>query len=293
MIMDLTMNVDGLEEMSRIGNENVQDRSTVNGDSYASRAAGTSDITSETRPPKILFPENSMHLRPKSAFFMTNKNTSARAVFDAFAESNVSQTDIQCLQRKLNGEVVVTFKSIAAKEQFLRLNSLNIDSEPFALQDIDKPLTFLTIYDAPFELSELAIIKRLTPYCEVIHYRRGKHSVANGAHREATSEFLSATQPQSNDLQLQYKDACANDEAFGTSTADHARNASQGSLGTKAKPDMAARPLGTSSPQKEKEKMKPKKPLMKHESTETTLFNCPVCCTGAMVNAVANIIVNS
>lgn len=107
---------------------------------------------------------------------MPNKNTSARTVFDAFAECNVSPTDIQCLQRKLNGEVVVTFKSISAKEQFLRLNSLNIDSEPFALQDIDKPLIFLTIYDAPFELSDLAIIKRLTPYYEVIHYRRGKHS---------------------------------------------------------------------------------------------------------------------
>lgn len=172
------MNVDGLEEMLKIDDENVQDRSTVNGDSYASRAARTSDITSETRPPQIRFPENSMPQRPKSTFFMPNKNTSARAVFDAFAECNVSPTDIQCLQRKLNGEVVVTFKSVAAKEQFLRLNSLNIDSEPFALQDIEKPLTFLTIYDAPFELSDLAIIKRLTPYCEVIHYRRGKHSYA-------------------------------------------------------------------------------------------------------------------
>ena len=119
-----------------------------------------------------------MPQRPRSAFFMPNRNTSACAVFYAFAECNTTPTDIQCLQRKLNGEVVVTFKSIAAKEQFIHLNSLNIDSEPFNLQDIDKPLTFLTIYDAPFELSDLAIIKRPTPYCEVIHYRRGKQSDA-------------------------------------------------------------------------------------------------------------------
>ena len=65
-----------------------------------------------------------------------------------------------------------------AKEKFLRLNSLQVDAEHFALQDVDKPLTFLTIYDAPFELSDLAIIKRLLPYCEVLHYRRGKHSLA-------------------------------------------------------------------------------------------------------------------
>ncbi|PFX23281.1 Insulin-like growth factor-binding protein complex acid labile subunit [Stylophora pistillata] len=121
-----------------------------------------------------------MPQRPRSAFFMPNKNTSACAVFYAFAECNTTPTDIQCLQRKLNGEVVVTFKSIAAKEQFIHLNSLSIDSEPFNLQDIDKPLTVLTIYDAPFELSDLAIIKRPTPYCEVIHYRRGKQLDISG-----------------------------------------------------------------------------------------------------------------
>ena len=78
----------------------------------------------------------------------------------------------------MNGEVTVTFKSISAKEKFLRLNSLRVDAEHFALQDVNKPLTFLTIYDAPFELSDLAIIKRLSPYCEVLYYRRGKHSLA-------------------------------------------------------------------------------------------------------------------
>ena len=62
----------------------------------------------------------------------------------------------------MNGEVTVTFKSISAKEKFLQLNSLQVDTENFALQDVDKPLSFLTIYDAPFDL---AIIKRLSPYC--------------------------------------------------------------------------------------------------------------------------------
>lgn len=61
----------------------------------------------------------------------------------------------------------------------------------------------------------------------------------------------------------------------------------------KAKPDMVARSLGTSSPHKEKEKMKSKKRQRKHEATETTLFSSPVCCTGVMVNAVAEIIANS
>ena len=52
------------------------------------------------------------------------------------------------------------------------------------LQDVDKPLTFLTIYDSPYELPDLAIIKRLQPYCEVAHTRHGRYamkpSVCNG-----------------------------------------------------------------------------------------------------------------
>ena len=60
---------------------------------------------------------------------------------------------------------MVTFKTIAAKEKFLRLNSLKVNSEKFR-------------YDAPFELSDLTIIKHLTPFCEVLHYRRGKYSLA-------------------------------------------------------------------------------------------------------------------
>ena len=74
----------------------------------------------------------------------------------------------------MNGEVVITFKSSAIKEKFLNLNTLTVGCQSYAVQDIDRPLTFLTIYDAPFELSDLAIIKRLAPFCEVVHYHRGK-----------------------------------------------------------------------------------------------------------------------
>ena len=119
-----------------------------------------------------------MPQRPRTAFLTPSKNTTAKSVFEALENAEIDATEIACLQRTMNGEVTVTFKSISAKEKFLRLNSLEVDAEHFALQDVDKPLTFLTIYDAPFELSDLAIIKRLWPYCEVLHYRWGKHSLA-------------------------------------------------------------------------------------------------------------------
>ena len=86
------------------------------------------------------------------------------------------------MQRKMNGEVTVTYKSISAKERFLWLNSLQVDAEHFALKDVDKLLSFLTIYDAPIEVSDLTIIKCLSPYCQVLHYRWGKHSLASNVY---------------------------------------------------------------------------------------------------------------
>ena len=68
---------------------------------------------------------------------------------------------------------------------------------------------------------------------------------------------------------------------------------SQTGLGTKAKPDVAARSLGASSPYKKKEKMKPKKRQKKHESTEAPLISSPVRCTGAISTAVATVSTNS
>ena len=158
--------------------ENTEDRHVVNGDSYASRAARTVSHEYPSRQERFRFSENVMPQRPRTAFFTPSKTTTAKSVFEALENADIDATEIACLQRKMNGEVTVTFKTISAKEKFLRLNSLQVDAELFALQDVDKPLTFLTIYDAPFELSDLAIIKRLAPYCEVLHYRRGKHSLA-------------------------------------------------------------------------------------------------------------------
>ena len=158
--------------------ENVEERHVVNGDSYASRAARTVPQEYPPRQERVRFSENVMPQRPRTAFFTPSKTTTAKSVFEALENADIDATEIACLHRKMNGEVTVTFKTISAKEKFLRLNSLQVDAEHFALQDVDKPLTFLTIYDAPFELSDLAIIKRLAPYCEVLHYRRGKHSLA-------------------------------------------------------------------------------------------------------------------
>lgn len=74
----------------------------------------------------------------------------------------------------MNGKCVITFKMAEAMEKFVSLNSIKINSEHYTIQDIDSPLTYLTVYDAPFELSDVAIIRRLSPYRDVLHHRRGR-----------------------------------------------------------------------------------------------------------------------
>ena len=69
---------------------------------------------------------------------------------------------------------MITFKSSGIKEKFLNLNAITVGSQSYVVQDIGRPLTFLTVYDAPFELGDWAIIRRLAPFCEVVHFRRGK-----------------------------------------------------------------------------------------------------------------------
>ena len=172
-----TMDVSNAMHVNTDDMENSEERHVVNGDSYASRAARTV-YEYPPRQERARFSENVMPQRPRTAFFTPSRSTTAKSVFEALENAEIDASEITCLQRKMNGEVTVTFKTISAKEKFLRLNSLQVDAEHFALQDVDKPLTFVTIYDAPFELSDLAIIKRLSPYCEVLHYRRGKHSLA-------------------------------------------------------------------------------------------------------------------
>ena len=83
---------------------------------------------------------------------------------------------VKCLQRRQNGEVLITFKTEKLKETFVRQSTLTVDDETFAIQDVDRPLVYVTIFDAPHEMSDLILIERISEYCEVISSRRGRFS---------------------------------------------------------------------------------------------------------------------
>ena len=117
--------------------------------------------------------ENEVPQRPCTAFVNPRTRLSATDVFEALKLSDVDPKQISCIQRQSNGEIQLTFRNANQRELFLKKNVIQIRGQPFALQDVDRPLTYLQIFDSPYELPDSTIINRLTKYCDVLHHRRG------------------------------------------------------------------------------------------------------------------------
>ena len=117
--------------------------------------------------------ENEVPQRPCTAFVNLRTRLSATDVFEALKLSDVDPKQISCIQRQSNGEIQLTFRNAKQRELFLKKNVIQIRGQPFALQDVDRPLTYLQIFDSPYELPDSTIINRLTKYCDVLHHRRG------------------------------------------------------------------------------------------------------------------------
>lgn len=117
--------------------------------------------------------ENEIPQRPCTAFVNPQTRLSATDVFEALKLSDVDPKQISCIQRQSNGEIQLTFRNAKQRELFLKKNVIQIRGQPFALQDVDRPLTYLQIFDSPYELPDSTIINRLTKYCDVLHHRRG------------------------------------------------------------------------------------------------------------------------
>ena len=116
--------------------------------------------------------ENRLPGRPLTAFFSPQIRLPSCDVLLALQEAGLDGSSVACIQRKASGEILLTFLKADLKERFVRSSVLKVNRAPYAIQDVDLPLTFVQIFDAPHELPDSAIIQRLPDYCEVVTYRR-------------------------------------------------------------------------------------------------------------------------
>lgn len=91
----------------------------------------------------------------------------------ALQEAGLDGSIVACIQHKASGEILLTFRKGELKERFVRSRVFKVNGAPYAIQDVDCPLTFVQIFDVPHELPDSAIIQRLADHCEVVTYQRG------------------------------------------------------------------------------------------------------------------------
>ena len=118
-------------------------------------------------------PENVLPSRPLSVYFQPRYFLPARDVFEALSAVDLDTSAISCLQRHSSGAVILTFQRPEYKDRFLRRNVFHVHEQPYVIQDVDRPLTYLQIFDAPHELPDTAITARLSTFCDVVSSRRG------------------------------------------------------------------------------------------------------------------------
>ena len=141
----------------------------------ASEGPNFADVVRGNRDPVEFVPDvdNELPSRPLTVSFNPRSRVPAHEVFTALREANIDNNSVSCIQRQSSGEIVLTFRNAHAKEQFLTHNVVRVRGQPFALQDIDRPLTYVQVFDAPHEMPDETIIQRLAKYCDVLHHRRG------------------------------------------------------------------------------------------------------------------------
>ena len=114
--------------------------------------------------------------RPNTAFFRVDKEVTSKDIFDSLRDDDIPATAIKCLQRKPSGEVMITFSDIDICLKFIERSTLIVrrGGACFSAHPEAGELVYLTVYDAPHELPDSAVIKMLAPYCRVFSCRLGK-----------------------------------------------------------------------------------------------------------------------
>ena len=105
--------------------------------------------------------ENDLPDRPCSAFLNPHVCFTPDEFFASLQLAQVDPQMISCVQCQYNGEVVVTFRGVSQRDAFLAKSVLQINGQPFALQDIDRPPTYLQIFDCQYEMPDSTIINCL------------------------------------------------------------------------------------------------------------------------------------
>lgn len=97
---------------------------------------------------------------------------------DRIVVTGVHRAHVKCLQRFRSGQVDVTFTPTDSRDLFLRKAGITIRQRPARTRPPWQIGTFVTVWDAPWELPDDLISQRLQEYGKVHSNRRAyNHSL--------------------------------------------------------------------------------------------------------------------
>lgn len=122
-----------------------------------------------------LLDENPKLVKNQSIYFFVDTIITSQEILQAFDKAGIDIDEIVCIQRKMsNRSWVVTYDSPVTKEAALEVASVEIGGHTIFLGECEHRLVLVKIYEAPAELSDTALIGRMSHYGRVLSFRRDK-----------------------------------------------------------------------------------------------------------------------
>ena len=121
-----------------------------------------------------------------TAFFRAGPQMKAKNILDSLRSDGIPTNAVRCLQQKPTGETLISFTTAGYCCKFLDNSAFFVCNQGYRHGYLAHPaageLTFVTVYDAPYEMPDSAIEECLKPYCTVYTRCRGRlqgYSVIN------------------------------------------------------------------------------------------------------------------
>jgi len=111
--------------------------------------------------------------RPCSATFtLADNSVDSRYILDKIVSIGIPKAQVACIQRSRSGQVNVTFTKAELRDLFLSKLSTTFEQRPIVPRQPSHPGVFVTVRDAPWELSDKLIQQRLEQFGVVYSIRR-------------------------------------------------------------------------------------------------------------------------
>ena len=111
--------------------------------------------------------------RPCSARFnLTDNSVDSRELMEQIVSMGIQRNHVKCIQRFRTGQVDITFLCKEDRDLFLSKAAVTINRRGMSTCPARESGIFVTLYNAPWELGEEIITRRLSPFGQIHYFHR-------------------------------------------------------------------------------------------------------------------------